>query len=138
VTGHRRYNAAVRLAICLAAIVLGLAVGVYGIARLSGGWLGVPPRSATDDPPPTRLRSPPPSAADAETISRIRGGTMTSVGYDGPPFPGIRPVARDWMSFGVVAVGVGLIMTGVLSRRRPKAKSRAPRQAEGRPSRGLG
>lgn len=116
-----------RAPVRIALVVLGVAPVLYGVARLSGGWLGVPPRCETN-PSDTALilHEPPPIP-----------GVITMIGCDAP-FRGFESCARDWISLGTIAVGTGLIMTGALSRRRPKAKSRALRQAEGRPSRGLG
>ncbi len=95
-----------------AALVVGLAAAVYGIARLKGGWLGLPPRWATSD-----------SAAIFADDSRIppTPGVITMVGYIEPPFRGFRPGARDLTSVGMIVGGVSFIVTGVRSRRRPTA-----------------
>lgn len=41
--GRQRYDAAVRAPVRVVLVVLGLAVVVYGVASLTGGWLGTPP-----------------------------------------------------------------------------------------------
>lgn len=114
VSGRRRYDRFVRTFLRIALVVVGLAPVVYGVARLSGGWLGVPPRWMTDKSATSLLLhdDPPPPMP----------GVITMIGYDEPPFGKIEPGARDFISLGMLVVGSGLIVTSVRSRtRRPSA-----------------
>ena len=110
VSERGRHHRGLRLAARIALVVVGLAPVVYGIARFSGGWLGVPPRWMTkkSDTALFPHDDPPPSMPDV----------ITMIGIIESPFGGFEPGARDFISLGMIALGTSLIVTGVRARRR--------------------
>jgi hypothetical protein len=103
-----------RRALRLALVVVGLAIAVYGIASLTGEWLGTPPwwesRLIFHASQPGNA-----SLVGGPGVEGPSNGRWVRVAQVGPqPRPG-----REWISGGVVAVGLWLVVVGIWPRRRP-------------------
>jgi hypothetical protein len=83
-------------AVRIALVVLGLALALYGIASLTGGWLGEPPWWSTREHSEHNVSSRLPNGLVLESGARVR---YDKVG----PGPG-----REWISAGVVVAGLAL------------------------------
>ena len=114
----------------LALVVLGLAVALYGVASLTGGWLGEPPWGEVPAQPPLEV----PSTISESTVifgSKARTGAPSGFepgqtpgdphswgtdaaarGPTGEPRPG-----REWISAGVLVAGLALAAYAVWPRR---------------------
>lgn len=98
-----------RIALC----VLGIVLLVYGVASLTGGWLGEPSWWKTLVPAPR------------DEAHGLRGDPLTHfVDYDLRYEP--RP-DRVWISVGVIAAGLGMVAVGALPRRGAAATNSAQR-----------
>jgi hypothetical protein len=119
-------------ALRIALVVLGLAVGVYGVASLTGGWLGEPPWWTTTTRPKEvqRIRDRFP-----EVLERVNAGVVSS-GFDEwqadakrarERWPSVgmsaggallwpRP-GREWLSAGVLVAGLALAAFAAWPRR---------------------
>ena len=87
-------------------VVLGAAMAVYGGASLTGGWLGTPPWQE-----------------GWVAIATVRDEPSPQCGaYDVRVYPMPR-TDREWMSGGVVAVGLALVAVGAWPRRRAEVEA---------------
>jgi hypothetical protein len=120
--GRRRYDAPGRRHLRLALVVVGFTAAVYGVASLTGTWLGTPPwweremssaeeREAIVEDVYLRHGWAPKSREDPGRWTVVLDSLATAVAKDG----------RAWISGGVVAVGLGLVAFGAWPRRRRPA-----------------
>ena len=99
-------------ALCLALVVLGLALVFYGTASLTGGWMGTPPwwesrESAEPLPPPELVRI---EGGEPRLLQRYPAAWFV---------PEVTPrEGRELISGAVIAVGVGLATWGAWPPRR--------------------
>lgn len=106
-----------RRAVRVGLVALGAAIAVYGVASLTGGWLGKPPwweRMETDQ----------------EWGDRLGVWDGPPLNYSPIPLPEPRAVpcpVREWISGGVIAAGLALVAIGAWPRRRRPAPQDAAR-----------
>jgi hypothetical protein len=86
-------------------VVLGLAVALYGVASLTGGWLGEPAWCRTREHSEHNVSSRLSNGLVLESGARVR---YDKVG----PRPG-----REWISAGVLVSGLALVAFGAWARR---------------------
>ena len=118
-SGRRRYDPLVRRPLRLALVLVGLAAVVYGTASLTGGWLGTPPWWAND------------MTFEQGKIRALGTGAGTSLTDLSPDELDWLPnlvkrdrllAGREWISGGVIALGLCLAGFGVWGRTRvPRA-----------------
>lgn len=99
-----------RRAVRVGLVVLGAAMAVYGAASLTGGWLGTPPWWTTEwrKYRPTEWRI-------FELMPPRRDGPDGAWEFILPR------EGREWISGGVVAAGLALVVVGAWPRRRAGA-----------------
>jgi hypothetical protein len=86
-----------RRALHAAVVALGIAIAVYGVASLTGGWLGSPPWWET-----TRVETSKLGASDPAPDVHFGDYDVRRVPREG----------RRWYSVGVVAMGLALAAVG--------------------------
>lgn len=100
-----------RPAVSIALVVVGLAAATYGTASLTGGWLGTPPWWEHSE----------------RGAYEWMLGSGSVWGFEPPEPPPywvtVANQGREWISGGVVAVGLALIAFGAWGRRGRSSRS---------------
>lgn len=110
--------------LCLALLVIGLAVSVYGTSTLTGGWLGTPPWWERAAPLSTlewidRYRPNAPMWLLKDEV--FRGGDVEAEAARLAPLHKEPSPDRELISGAIIAVGAGLAAWGAWPRRRSPA-----------------
>ncbi|MFO0933761.1 MAG: hypothetical protein U1E39_13810 [Planctomycetota bacterium] len=104
-----------RRAVRIGLVVLGAAMAVYGVASLTGGWLGTPPWVSV--------------APVGEAVVSVYLSPGSDFGVEPPPLPGDEELDnqpaqnRLGVAGAVAAAGLALVAVGAWPRRRTGAAS---------------